>query len=131
MKARTGGKRDDTCDLGLSRSWTVEVCEKKKKEKKEGKKRRKKKNVGILLLVLQSDCFVYIGHGISSSGCPFSFLHKSVLWARYTTIKKKKKIPSSCCEIEDFVGTHLLQAVCDTPRSPIARIAWCVSSLRI
>ena len=24
-----GGKRDDTCDFGLSRSWKVDVCEKK------------------------------------------------------------------------------------------------------
>ena len=31
MKARTGGRRDDTCDHGLlSRSWKVEVCEKKR-----------------------------------------------------------------------------------------------------
>ena len=30
LKARTGGKRDDTCDHGLSRSWKVDVCEKKR-----------------------------------------------------------------------------------------------------
>ena len=35
----------------------------------------------------------------------------------------KIKIHSSCCEIEYFVETHLLQAVCDTP---IARITGCV-----
>ena len=34
----------------------------------------------------------------------------------------KIKIHSSC-EIEDFVQTHLVQAVCDTP---IARITGCV-----
>ena len=27
-----GGRKDDTCDHGLSRSWTVKVCEKKKKK---------------------------------------------------------------------------------------------------
>ena len=32
------------------------------------------------------------------------------------------------CEIEDYVETHLLQAVCDTP---ISRAAGCVSLLRI
>ena len=26
-----GGRRDDTCDRGLSRSWKVDVCENKKK----------------------------------------------------------------------------------------------------
>ena len=31
LKARTGGRRDDTCDHGLSRSWKVNVCEKKKR----------------------------------------------------------------------------------------------------
>ena len=31
-----GGKRDDTCDHGLSRSWKVKALE--KKEKKEEKK---------------------------------------------------------------------------------------------
>ena len=40
---------------------------------------------------------------------------------------KTIKINSSG-EIENFVETHLLQAVCDTP---IARITGCVSSLRI
>ena len=39
----------------------------------------------------------------------------------------KNKIHSSC-EIEYFVETHLVQAVCDTP---IACISGCVSSLRI
>ena len=61
-------------------------------------------------------------------------------WA-YTKYIIKIKTHSSCeyevyyknktyssCEIEDFVETHILQAVCDTP---IARIAGCVSSLRI
>ena len=27
-----GGRRDDTCDHGLSRSWKVDVCLKKKKK---------------------------------------------------------------------------------------------------
>ena len=27
-----GGRRDDTCDHGLSRSWIVDVCEKKIKK---------------------------------------------------------------------------------------------------
>ena len=30
-----GGRRDDTCDHGLSRGWKVEVCE-EKKEKSRG-----------------------------------------------------------------------------------------------
>ena len=30
-RQQSGGRRDDTCDHGLSRSWEVKVCEKKKK----------------------------------------------------------------------------------------------------
>ena len=46
---------------------------------------------------------------------------------RWYTYIIKIKIHSSC-EIEDFVETHLVQSVCDTPN---ARITSCVSSLRI
>ena len=46
---------------------------------------------------------------------------------KYIVYYSKIKLHSSC-EIEDFVETRLLQAVCDTP---IARVAGCVSSLRI
>ena len=38
MKARSeggGGRREDTCDHGLSRSWKVNVCEKMKGKRKE------------------------------------------------------------------------------------------------
>ena len=31
LRQEPGGRRDDTCDHGLSRSWKVEVCKKKKK----------------------------------------------------------------------------------------------------
>ena len=87
-KARTGGGRDDTCDHGLSRSWKVEVCQKKKE------KQKKQRGTQVRRATVASACRRFRP---GASPKPSAWLSTAVSGTPTSVVDPSERLPSHIC----------------------------------